>query len=131
MPPESPNPQTVTPPQPGATPTALVVPRRPLGLPTGLSLPRQVIALSIWPLLEQLMAFLVGFVEFFGSVSVWFHSTPFGALGALAILGTSSGALVFHLSYDTWKDGVPSMVTFALSAFLAWGLRMPLIDFLV
>ena len=35
----------------------------PAGLPTGASLPRQVAALAIWPFLEQIMSFMVGFVD--------------------------------------------------------------------
>ncbi|QNN24021.1 MATE family efflux transporter [Planctomycetales bacterium ZRK34] len=39
-------------------------PRRPAaGLPTHLSLPRQVWVLAMWPMLEQLMGSLVGFVD--------------------------------------------------------------------
>ena len=38
-------------------------PRAPAGLRTDLSLPRQVAALAIWPFLEQLLGFLVGFVD--------------------------------------------------------------------
>lgn len=78
---------------------------------------------------RQIMA-LVGIVELFGAVAIWFHSSPIGAVGALAILGTSIGALGFHFKYDTWKDGVPSMITFALSAFLAWNIRTPFLEFL-
>lgn len=78
---------------------------------------------------RQIMA-LVGLVELFGAIAVWFHTSPVGPLGALAILGTSTGAIVFHLIYDTWKDGVPSMITLVLSAFLAWTIRAPLFELL-
>lgn len=78
---------------------------------------------------RQLMA-LVGFIEFFGAVAIWFHNSPMGALGALAIMGTSMGAIGFHLKFDTWKDGIPSMITLALSAFLAWNIRNPLLELL-
>lgn len=80
--------------------------------------------------LSRQMMFLVGLVELFGSIAIWLHSSPLGALGALAILGTSSGALICHLIYDSWKDGVPSMITLALSAYLSWALRLPLVEFL-
>lgn len=80
--------------------------------------------------LSRQMMFLVGLVELFGSIAIWLHSSPFGALGALAILGTSSGALICHLIYDSWKDGVPLMITLALSAYLSWALRLPLVEFL-
>lgn len=37
--------------------------RSPAGLPTHLSLPRQVWVLALWPMLEQMMGSLVGFVD--------------------------------------------------------------------
>ncbi|MCY3017908.1 MAG: MATE family efflux transporter [Planctomycetota bacterium] len=58
-----------TPPPPPEPPTELdeevviASPRVPAGLRTDLSLPRQVAALAIWPFLEQLLGFLVGFVD--------------------------------------------------------------------
>jgi hypothetical protein len=76
---------------------------------------------------RQIMA-LVGLVELFGAVAIWFHASAVGPLGALAILGTSTGAISFHLIYDTWKDAVPSMITLVLSAILAWTIRMPLLE---
>jgi hypothetical protein len=78
---------------------------------------------------RQIMA-LVGLVELFGAVAIWFDTSVVGPLGALAILGISIGAIVFHLIYDTWKDGVPSMITLVLSAFLAWTIRTPLLELL-
>ena len=57
---------TVGPSEPDATPEAIVRPRLkriPRGLPAHLSLPRQVAAVALWPLLEQLMASLVGSVD--------------------------------------------------------------------
>ena len=80
--------------------------------------------------LNRQIMLLVGLVELFGSIAVWFHSSPFGAIGAVAILGTSTGALFFHMVYDSWKDGIPSMITLLLSAFLAWNIRHPLVELL-
>ncbi len=68
---------------------------------------------------RQIMA-VVGVVEVFGAIAIWFQGSFLGTLGALAILGTSTGAIFFHLVYDTWKDGLPAMITWALSAFVAW-----------
>ena len=68
---------------------------------------------------RQIMAF-VGIVELFGAISIWFQGSWIGTLGALALLGTSVGAIGCHLIWDTWKDGVPAMVTGTLSAIVAW-----------
>lgn len=56
---------TVEPPELEAIPEVLVRPvrRRPGGLPTHLSLPRQVWVVAVWPMLEQMMSSLVGFVD--------------------------------------------------------------------
>ncbi|PSK81846.1 DoxX-like protein [Limimaricola soesokkakensis] len=68
---------------------------------------------------RRIMA-LVGLVELFGAVAIWDRSSWLGPLGALALLGTSLGAIVCHLVWDTWKEGVPAMVTATLSAILLW-----------
>jgi hypothetical protein len=68
---------------------------------------------------RQVMA-LVGVVELFGAVAIWSQGTLFGPLGAFALLGTSIGAIVCHLIWDTWKDGVPAMITGTLSALVVW-----------
>jgi hypothetical protein len=66
---------------------------------------------------RQVMA-LVGLAELFGAIAIWFLGSPLGLLGALAFLGTSIGAIFCHLIFDSWKDGVPAMITFTLSAYL-------------
>lgn len=76
---------------------------------------------------RQIMA-LVGCVELFGAITIWFQGSWLGILGALAILGTSCGAIVFHLVFDTWKDGVPAMITALLSAIIVWSNRGPMLD---
>jgi len=57
--------QGVGAPEWGATtaPVPRVQRRKPAGLPTHLSLPRQVAVIALWPMLEQLMSSLVGFVD--------------------------------------------------------------------
>ena len=62
---------------------------------------------------------LVGLAELFGSFAIWFPGV-LGALGPLALLGTSVGAIYCHLRFDTSKQGVPAMITGAFSANLAW-----------
>jgi hypothetical protein len=78
---------------------------------------------------RQIMA-LVGVVELFGAVAIWFQGSWIGPLGALALLGTSLGAIGCHLIWDTWKDGVPAMITGLLSAYVLWSGRDPLLSVL-
>ena len=73
--------------------------------------------------LNRAVMFVVGLAELFGAVAVWFHGSWIGALGALALFGTSIGAIGCHLIWDTWKDGVPAMITATLSAVLLWHSR--------
>lgn len=78
---------------------------------------------------RQVMA-LVGVAELFGAIAIWFQGSWIGTLGALALLGTSVGAIGCHLIWDTWKDGVPAMVTGTLSAIVAWSGRAAGLSFL-
>ena len=78
---------------------------------------------------RQIMA-LTGFVELFGATAIWFQGSWIGTLGALALLGTSVGAIGCHLIWDTWKEGVPAMITGALAAIVAWSGRAALLGFL-
>ncbi len=66
---------------------------------------------------RQIMA-LVGVVELFGAVVIWFQGSLLGPLGAAAPLGTSLGAIGYHLIWDTWKDAAPAMIAAALSVFV-------------
>ncbi len=68
---------------------------------------------------RQIMA-LVGAVELFGAITIWLQHNMLGTLGALALLGTSCGAILFHLRFDTWKDGIPATVTLLLSAIVCY-----------
>lgn len=63
---------------------------------------------------------LVGTIELFGVIAIWFQSDIFGLLGAMALLGTSLGAICFHLRFDTWKDGIPASVTLILSGIVIY-----------
>jgi hypothetical protein len=78
---------------------------------------------------RRIMA-LVGAVELFGAVAIWFQGSWIGPLGALALLGTSLGAIGCHLIWDTWRDGVPAMITGTLSAFVFWSGCDPLLSVL-
>lgn len=71
---------------------------------------------------RQMMA-LVGIVELIGATSIWFQSSALGLMGAVLLLATSLAAIFFHLRFDSWKDGVPAMITLILSGaviFLNW-----------
>ena len=67
--------------------------------------------------------FLVGLVELTGAalliLALCDISPAQTQLMGGAILGvTSIGALYFHLRFDTWKDGIPAMITLLCSGFL-------------
>lgn len=68
---------------------------------------------------RQIMA-LVGIVELFGATNIWFQGSVLGLLGAAALLATSLGAIFFHLRFDTWKDGIPAIVTLTLSSLVIY-----------
>ena len=76
---------------------------------------------------RQIMA-LTGLAELFGAIAIWFQGSWIGLLGALALLCTSAGAIFCHLIFETWKEGVPAMVTGTLSAFIVWTNRARLMD---
>lgn len=65
--------------------------------------------------LNRAVMALVGLAEFAGAVLLWLPgiSRP---IGAAIILATSLSAIYFHLRFDTWKDGIPALVTGTLSA---------------
>lgn len=69
--------------------------------------------------LNRAIMALVGFVELFGAITLWLPDY-FGVAGALALLGTSAGAICCHLYFDTWKDGIPAMVTLILSGIVLY-----------
>lgn len=62
---------------------------------------------------------MVGFVELFGAITLWLPNY-YGLSGALVLFCTSAGAIVFHLRFDTWKDGIPAMITLVLSGILSF-----------
>ncbi|OBT31061.1 DoxX family protein [Vibrio splendidus] len=73
--------------------------------------------------LNRMVMFLVGLVELTGAALLILTlsgvSSEQTQLMGGAILGaTSIGALYFHLRFDTWKDGIPAMVTLLCSSFL-------------
>ena len=73
--------------------------------------------------LNRKIMFLVGLVELTGAalliLALCDISPEQTQLMGGAILGaTSIGALYFHLRFDTWKDGIPAMITLLCSGFL-------------
>jgi DoxX-like family len=69
--------------------------------------------------LSRTLMALIGFVELFGAITLWLPDY-FGLCGVLALFGTSAGAIFFHLRFDTWKDGIPAMVTLVLSGIVGF-----------
>lgn len=78
--------------------------------------------------LNRQIMMLTGLAELFGAITIWLHGSWIATLGALTLLATSIGAIICHLIWDTWKEGVPAMVTATLSAGLAWYTRGPLLE---
>jgi len=70
--------------------------------------------------LNRQVMFVVGLVELFGAVCIWFQGSWLSTLGTAALLATSVGAILCHLVFDTWRDGVPAIITATLSAFVLW-----------
>ncbi|PML52735.1 DoxX family protein [Vibrio lentus] len=73
--------------------------------------------------LNRKIMFLVGLIELTGAALLILARCDISPeqtqLMGGAILGaTSIGALYFHLRFDTWKDGIPAMVTLLFSSFL-------------
>ncbi|UWP89152.1 DoxX family protein [Aliiroseovarius crassostreae] len=80
--------------------------------------------------LNRQIMMLVGLAELFGAIAIWLQGSWLGTLGALALLGTSVGAIGCHLIWDSWKEGVPAMITGMLSATVAWSGREALLGLL-
>lgn len=73
---------------------------------------------------------LIGAVELFAAVIIWFQTSILGFTGALIILVTSIGALYFHAKYDPWSAAVPAMVTGSISLVVAIAERGQLVAFI-
>jgi hypothetical protein len=69
--------------------------------------------------LNRQIMLLVGCVELTGAVLIWLEGYAV-LLGIMALAGTSAGAIFCHLKFDTWKDGIPAMVTLTLSSLLMY-----------
>lgn len=69
--------------------------------------------------LNRTLMALVGCIELFGAIALWLPGY-IGIIGALALFSTSAGAIFFHLRFDTWKDGIPAMVTLVLSGIVIY-----------
>ncbi|MGR5063730.1 DoxX family protein [Photobacterium sp. DNB22_13_2] len=75
--------------------------------------------------LNRQVMFAVGVIEFVAALLLILPmltatavAFPFALIGAVAIAAVSMGAIAFHLWFDTWRDGVPAMLTFTLSVIL-------------
>ena len=70
--------------------------------------------------LNRQVLFVIGMIECFGTITIWYHGSLLGLAGLLALLLPSIGAVFFHLRFDTAKEGVPAMVTASLSALMLY-----------
>lgn len=62
---------------------------------------------------EQFRA--IGLIELIGVILLWGTHSVVNLLGVILLAGVSMGAIIFHLRYDTWQQGIPAMVTLLLS----------------
>jgi putative MATE family efflux protein len=115
-------------------------PAVPAGLAQGVTLPHQVALLAVWPFLEQVLGFLVGFVDtaIAGRISVeatnavgaasyvlWLMGMMIGAvsIGATALIARAAGA-------GRWRRG-NEILGQALAIALVWGLSLGLFFYAV
>lgn len=70
--------------------------------------------------IDRRIVVFVGIAEFCGAVTIWFQPGIIGLVGAILIAGTSTGTIGLHVFFDSWKKGILSIVTLALSAALAF-----------
>lgn len=73
--------------------------------------------------LNRQVMFVVGLIELSGAIllSVFLaFAAPIWTLwvGAGLIAVTSLGAIVFHLRFDRWQDGIPATATLLLSVYV-------------
>jgi len=62
---------------------------------------------------------LIGLVEFTGVLLLWLPGY-IGLAGAFLLLGTSVGAITFHLRFDAPKDALPATVMMILSTVVLY-----------
>ena len=59
---------------------------------------------------------VIGVAELFGGVTIWLHRRHWiGLAGAATLVVVTSGAIVFHLRYDTVGQAVPALVMWLFS----------------
>jgi hypothetical protein len=68
--------------------------------------------------LNRQIMMLVGFVELFGVITMWLPNPLLSLVGTSSIIATSIGALFFHCRFDTWRDGIPAMITLLISSVI-------------
>lgn len=77
--------------------------------------------------LNRMIMFLVGLIELTGAALLILALCDISpeqtqVMGGVILGATSIGALYFHLRFDTWKDGIPAIVTLLCSSFLVLGI---------
>ena len=59
---------------------------------------------------------VIGVAELFGGFTIWLHRRHWvGLAGAATLVVVTSGAVMFHLRYDTVGEAVPALVMLSLS----------------
>ena len=78
---------------------------------------RQIEFLAVYGLNRKVF-FLIGVVELFGSLAIWFQGHYLGLLGGGAIALTSAGAIFYHFRFDPIRVALPAIVTLTLSGLI-------------
>ena len=68
--------------------------------------------------ISRQMFFGIGVIELLGASIIWFQQSLIGLIGICLLGGTSIVAFGFHVRFDSWKNGIPAMVTAGLSGVL-------------
>ena len=69
--------------------------------------------------LNRQIMFLIGLAELIGAVTIWYHRTHWiGLVGAAVLVVVTTGAIVFHLRFDTGREAVPAVVMLVLSGYV-------------
>ena len=68
--------------------------------------------------ISRQLFFGIGVIELLGAFTIWYQQSLIGLIGICLLGGTSIVAFGFHVRFDSWRNGIPAMVTAVLSGVL-------------